>query len=54
MVQKKDNKLLNQPKLLKNKKLRDFQLVGFNWLVTLYNLNLSGILADEMGLGKTI
>jgi SWI/SNF-related matrix-associated actin-dependent regulator of chromatin subfamily A member 5 len=25
-----------------------------NWLVNLYNNNMSGILADEMGLGKTI
>lgn len=29
-------------------------LPGVNWLVNLYNNNMSGILADEMGLGKTI
>lgn len=34
--------------------LRDYQLAGFQWLVTLYKSKLNGILADEMGLGKTI
>lgn len=34
--------------------LREYQLVGLDWLVTLYDKNLNGILADEMGLGKTI
>ncbi|VDL84970.1 unnamed protein product [Nippostrongylus brasiliensis] len=34
--------------------LREYQLVGLDWLVTLYEKNLNGILADEMGLGKTI
>lgn len=34
--------------------LKSYQLIGLNWLVSLYNNNLNGILADEMGLGKTI
>lgn len=34
-------------------RLKDYQILGINWLLTLYNDNLSGILADEMGLGKT-
>lgn len=34
--------------------LKHYQLVGLQWLVSLYNNNLNGILADEMGLGKTI
>ena len=34
--------------------LREYQQVGLDWLVTLYEKNLNGILADEMGLGKTI
>uniref|UniRef100_A0A0K0DB73 Helicase ATP-binding domain-containing protein n=1 Tax=Angiostrongylus cantonensis TaxID=6313 RepID=A0A0K0DB73_ANGCA len=34
--------------------LREYQMVGLDWLVTLYEKNLNGILADEMGLGKTI
>jgi len=35
-------------------KLKQYQLVGVQWLVSLYNNKLNGILADEMGLGKTI
>uniref|UniRef100_A0A1I7SBV9 Helicase SWR1 n=1 Tax=Bursaphelenchus xylophilus TaxID=6326 RepID=A0A1I7SBV9_BURXY len=34
--------------------LREYQLVGLQWLFSLYEKNLNGILADEMGLGKTI
>jgi len=34
--------------------LKHYQIVGLQWLVSLYNNNLHGILADEMGLGKTI
>ena len=34
--------------------LRDYQLVGLQWMVSLYNNKLNGILADEMGLGKTV
>lgn len=32
--------------------LREYQMVGLDWLVTLYERGLNGILADEMGLGK--
>ena len=34
--------------------LKQYQMVGLQWLVSLYNNKLNGILADEMGLGKTI
>ena len=34
--------------------LREYQIIGLDWLVTLHNKRLNGILADEMGLGKTI
>jgi SNF2 family DNA or RNA helicase len=34
--------------------LRPYQLDGFKWLATLWELGLGGILADDMGLGKTI
>uniref|UniRef100_A0A8D8UG36 Helicase domino n=1 Tax=Cacopsylla melanoneura TaxID=428564 RepID=A0A8D8UG36_9HEMI len=34
--------------------LREYQHVGLDWLVTMYERGLNGILADEMGLGKTI
>ncbi len=33
--------------------LKDYQVVGVNWLSLLYKHNLSCILADDMGLGKT-
>ena len=33
--------------------LKDYQVVGLNWLALMYRKKLSGILADEMGLGKT-
>lgn len=35
-------------------KLREYQQVGLNWLVSLHSRRLNGILADEMGLGKTL
>jgi len=41
------------PFLLRNN-LREYQHIGLDWLVTMYEQNLNGILADEMGLGKTI
>eukprot|EP01113_Clastostelium_recurvatum_P048888 TRINITY_DN897_c3_g1_i5.p1 TRINITY_DN897_c3_g1~~TRINITY_DN897_c3_g1_i5.p1 ORF type:complete len:1290 (-),score=442.72 TRINITY_DN897_c3_g1_i5:648-4265(-) len=34
--------------------LREYQHIGLDWLVTMYDKKLNGILADEMGLGKTI
>ena len=35
-------------------KLREYQHVGLNWLVSIQTRRLNGILADEMGLGKTL
>ena len=29
-------------------KMRDYQIAGLNWLVTLYDNGINGILADEM------
>ncbi|KAK3584043.1 hypothetical protein CHS0354_018347 [Potamilus streckersoni] len=43
-----------QASIMINGKLKEYQLKGLEWLVSLYNNNLNGILADEMGLGKTI
>ena len=41
-----------QPVNLSNKcVLKDYQLEGVRWLVSLYENGVSGILADEMGLG---
>ena len=35
-------------------KMRDYQVAGLNWLISLHENGISGILADEMGLGKTL
>ena len=40
--------------LTKDLKLREYQRLGLDWLVSMYERKLNGILADEMGLGKTI
>lgn len=42
------------PFLLRGGTLREYQYIGLDWLVTMYEKRLNGILADEMGLGKTI
>ena len=41
-----------QPSLVTGAKLRDYQLAGCQWMISLYENGLNGILADEMGLGK--
>ncbi|XP_076936316.1 putative ATP-dependent DNA helicase CHR12 isoform X1 [Bidens hawaiensis] len=47
-------KVTEQPSMLQGGELRQYQLEGLQWMVSLFNNNLNGILADEMGLGKTI
>ncbi|KFZ18483.1 hypothetical protein V502_04077 [Pseudogymnoascus sp. VKM F-4520 (FW-2644)] len=48
------NKFLKKPeKMASTLVLKDYQLVGLNWLALLYKYKLSCILADDMGLGKT-
>lgn len=34
--------------------MRDYQIRGLNWMISLYENGINGILADEMGLGKTL
>lgn len=43
-----------QAHMLVGGKLKEYQIKGLQWMISLYNNNLNGILADEMGLGKTI
>jgi ATP-dependent helicase STH1/SNF2 len=43
-----------QPDILVGGRLKEYQIKGLQWMVSLYNNHLNGILADEMGLGKTI
>ncbi|KAJ1985867.1 ATP-dependent DNA helicase Snf21 [Coemansia spiralis] len=47
-------KVSRQPDILVGGTLKEYQLHGLEWMVSLYNNHLNGILADEMGLGKTI
>ncbi|KAL9131276.1 MAG: hypothetical protein Q9217_000764 [Psora testacea] len=42
------------PGFIKHGEMRDYQVAGLNWLVSLHENGISGILADEMGLGKTL
>ena len=42
------------PAYIKGGKLRDYQVRGLNWMISLYENGINGILADEMGLGKTL
>lgn len=43
-----------QPPLSEGTVLKDYQLLGVNWLNLLWTRKIGCILADEMGLGKTI
>ncbi len=43
-----------QANILVGGTLKEYQIKGLQWMLSLYNNNLNGILADEMGLGKTI
>ncbi|GEQ68816.1 hypothetical protein JCM33374_g2485 [Metschnikowia sp. JCM 33374] len=46
--------LTTSPSYIQGGELREYQVQGLNWLISLYENRLSGILADEMGLGKTL
>ncbi|KAJ3124934.1 hypothetical protein HK100_011058 [Physocladia obscura] len=47
-------KVEKQSSLLVGGQLKEYQIKGLEWMISLYNNRLNGILADEMGLGKTI
>ena len=40
---------VRQPNILAGGELKEYQLAGLQWMVSLYNNKLNGILADEMG-----
>ena len=42
------------PFYIESGKMRDYQIRGLNWMISLYENGINGILADEMGLGKTL
>lgn len=41
-------KITTQPSILIGGKLKEYQMKGLQWMVSLYNNRLNGILADEM------
>ena len=48
-----EQKVIEIPSKYK-KILREYQIVGVEWMLKLRAMNLGGILADDMGLGKTL
>ena len=44
----------DSPGFIQSGVMRDYQVAGLNWLISLHENGISGILADEMGLGKTL
>ncbi|PYH92735.1 hypothetical protein BO71DRAFT_400299 [Aspergillus ellipticus CBS 707.79] len=47
-------RFISQPGIMREDlKMKDYQIVGINWLSLLFEKELSCILADDMGLGKT-
>ncbi|KNZ59468.1 uncharacterized protein VP01_1726g5 [Puccinia sorghi] len=42
------------PSYVKGGTMRDYQIQGLNWMISLFHNGINGILADEMGLGKTL
>lgn len=53
-IRHKNVKLRKQPKGLRGITLHDYQIVGFSWMVHMFQNGLSFILGDQMGTGKTI
>ncbi|EAU38387.1 conserved hypothetical protein [Aspergillus terreus NIH2624] len=48
------SRFIAQPKIMcEDLKMKNYQIVGINWLSLLFEKELSCILADDMGLGKT-
>jgi len=46
--------ITEQPSIMVGGQLKEYQMQGLQWMVSLYNNRMNGILADEMGLGKTV
>lgn len=46
--------VFREPSALMVRPLRDYQLIGVNWLLAMYDLRAGCILADESALGKKV
>ncbi|KAJ5472576.1 hypothetical protein N7530_006577 [Penicillium desertorum] len=54
VVSKRKSRFISQPSIMaEDLVMKDYQIVGINWLALLFDKKLSCILADDMGLGKT-
>ncbi|KAJ5210418.1 SNF2-related protein [Penicillium cf. griseofulvum] len=54
VVSKRKSRFISQPSIMADDLvMKDYQVVGINWLALLFERKLSCILADDMGLGKT-
>lgn len=54
VVSKRKSRFISQPAIMADDLvMKDYQIVGINWLALLFEKKLSCILADDMGLGKT-
>ncbi|KAJ5884904.1 hypothetical protein N7495_009414 [Penicillium taxi] len=52
--QNTQSRFIGQPAIMSNDLvMKDYQIVGLNWLSLLFENDMSCILADDMGLGKT-
>lgn len=47
-------KVISLPSFSPGLKLKDYQEIGVNWMLSQYQIGINCILADEMGLGKTV
>lgn len=54
VAHKVKEEVTEQANMLVGGRLKEYQVKGLQWMISLYNNSLNGILADEMGLGKTI
>eukprot|EP00123_Amoebidium_parasiticum_P017207 comp23754_c0_seq2/m.41063 comp23754_c0_seq2/g.41063 ORF comp23754_c0_seq2/g.41063 comp23754_c0_seq2/m.41063 type:complete len:1012 (-) comp23754_c0_seq2:256-3291(-) len=53
--QEKEHHIFTEsPAYIEGGQMRDYQIRGLNWMISLYENGINGILADEMGLGKTL
>ncbi|RAH44142.1 uncharacterized protein BO95DRAFT_185972 [Aspergillus brunneoviolaceus CBS 621.78] len=54
VVPARKGRFISQPSIMRDDlKMKNYQIVGINWLSLLFEHELSCILADDMGLGKT-
>ncbi|KAJ5463461.1 HelicaseC-terminal [Penicillium sp. IBT 31633x] len=54
VASKRKSRFISQPSIMADDLvMKDYQIVGINWLALLFEKELSCILADDMGLGKT-